>query len=376
MATKDWYHPRATGGDMTSWEYARYLAFVGHSVSYFASHCPGAAAEEIVDGIRVIRKGAVLSQWLHAFLYYWRHGRGNYDVVVTEGFGGSRIPRFAPLYVKEPIVTEWFQIHKALFANQYPKALVPALNLLERITAFVHRDTLIHGLTEEWRESLPRVGFRKESVFVVPVSIRDEWLSGAKAGGVTEPRISWLGVFRRYKCPHHAVQAMRQVLEHVPDAHLTLAGRHDDLAYEERLRRLVEELGLTSNVTFRFNVSEQEKRELLQGSRVMVVPSSVEGFGIVVLEANACGMPVVASSGVPESVVRDGFNGLRYRFGEIGALSAAIVRLLEDGEAYHRLSANGLAFVKQFEWSRVGAQYEQVLREAASGGQRQPDATA
>jgi glycosyltransferase involved in cell wall biosynthesis len=87
----------------------------------------------------------------------------------------------------------------------------------------------------------------------------------------------------------------------------------------------------------------------------------VEGFGIVVLEANACGTPVIASSGVPESAVRHGFNGLRYPFGNIPALTENIINILKDNELYRRLSANSLAFAKRFGWRKVGAQFEEVI---------------
>ena len=95
--------------------------------------------------------------------------RGKYDLVVEEGFGGSRIPRLAPLYVKEPIITEWHQIHQALFEAQYPKIMVPFLNLLERSVAYLHRNTLVRAGTVEWQEAFPSIGFRKGNVFVVPV---------------------------------------------------------------------------------------------------------------------------------------------------------------------------------------------------------------
>jgi glycosyltransferase involved in cell wall biosynthesis len=98
----------------------------------------------------------------------------------------------------------------------------------------------------------------------------------------------------------------------------------------------------------------------------LVLPSSVEGFGIVVLEANACGVPVIASSGVPEGAVRDGFNGLRYQFGDIRALADRIVHLLWDTALYSSLSKNASSNAERFSWSRVGADYERVVREAAA----------
>ena len=327
------------------------------------------------DGIHVVRLGGIHSMWLRTFLFYQSRGRGRFDVVVAEGFGGSRIPRMTPLYVREPIITEWHQVHRDLFAVQYPKLMNGPLNLLERITARVHRDTLVRAGTDEVRHDFLQIGFK--NVFVVPVSIREDWLSSpspmprpAAAG----KQVLWLGKLRRYKCPDHLVRAMAEVVEHERSARLVLAIRRDDTKYEEELRRLVGELNLQGHVEFRINVSEEEKRDLFRSSQVVVVPSVVEGFGIVVLEANACGVPVVASSGVPEGAVRDGFNGLRYPFGDTHALAEAIVRLLDDSTLYARLSQNALTNIERFRWSRVGVEFERAVIQA--GASRQPDRVA
>src|SRR5205823_6310199 len=136
----------------------------------------------------------------------------------------------------------------------------------------------------------------------------------------TEPTILWLGKLRRYKCPHHVVKALPAIRKAVPNARLVIAGRRDDLAYERELRDMVAGLALGDAVDFKFDLTEAEKRGVILSSRMLVLPSVVEGFGIVVLEANACGLPVVASSGVPVGAVTDGLNGLRYQFGDIPAI--------------------------------------------------------
>jgi glycosyltransferase involved in cell wall biosynthesis len=361
LATRDWYNPATTGGDNTLWENARYLASAGYEVTFVAASFPGAAPEETIDGIHVIRLGGIHSLWLTTFLRYMRRWRGKFDVVVAEGFGGSRIPRLAPLYVTEPMITEWHQIHRDLFAIQYPKLMNGPLNLLERLTAWVHRNTLVRAGTDEWKQAFPKIGFRPDNVFVVPVSIRDDWFHDPNGTRTTEPSILWLGKLRRYKCPHHAIEAMPEVLRHVKAATLVIAGRSDDLAYERELRRLAERLDVAHHVDFQFDLTEVEKRRLIHRSRVLVMPSAVEGFGIVALEANACGVPVVASSGVPVGAVRDGFNGLRYPFGDTLALASRIVELLEDVDLYSRLSQNGLIHAERFSWSRVGPEFERIV---------------
>jgi len=366
LATRDWYNPATTGGDNTMWENARYLASVGHEVTFVAAGYRGAAKEETIEGIRVVRLGGIHSLWFRTFTYYMAHGRGKYDVVVAEGFGGSRIPRLSPLYVREPMITEWHQIHRALFAVQYPKVLNGPLNMLERTAARVHRNTLIRAGTEEWRTAFPSLGFKPENVFLVPVSIRDDWLQPPNEGRKTEPMILWLGKLRRYKFPHDAIEAMPSVVRQAKTARLVIAGRRDDLRYEAELRALVESLGLHDHVEFHFDLTEDEKRALIDAARILVLPSAVEGFGIVVLEANAYGVPVIASSGVPEGAVRDGFNGLRYPFGDTQALGDRIVQLLEDDALYSRLSQNAVRNAAKFRWSDVGAQFERVVAQLAA----------
>lgn len=366
LATRDWYNPATTGGDNTMWENARYLSSVGHEVTFVAAGFSGAAREETIDEIKVVRLGGIHSLWFRTFAYYQSRCRGRYDMVVAEGFGGSRIPRFTPLYVTEPIITEWHQIHRDLFAAQYPKFMNGPLNLLERMTAWVHRKTLVRAGTEEWQQAFPKIGFRQENVFVVPVSIRDDWLEEPPEGPTPDPSILWLGKLRRYKCPDHAVRAMALVVPQIKGARLVIAGRRDDQGYEKELRNLVQRLALEASVDFNFDLSEVAKRSLIRESRIVVLPSAVEGFGIVVLEANALGVPVVASTGVPEGAVSDGVNGLRYPFGDIQALADRIVRLLGDEVLYSRLSQNARDRSQRFRWSRVGAEFETVVRRAAA----------
>lgn len=367
LTTRDGQSPAAAGGDLVMWAQALYLAERGHAVTMVAGGFPGALRKEVINNIQVVRlRGQLLSLWWRTFFYYMARCRGKYDVVVVEGFGGSRIPRWTPVYVREPIVTEWHQIHRDLFAAQYPKLLRPALNLVERMTALVHRNTILRAHTQEWKDAFPSLGFRPDQIFVVPPSVGEDWLVAGRPGKVTEPRIIWLGKFRRYKCPDHVVRAMQKVVHSVPKARLILAGRHDDRNYEDGLQRLVDKLDLRNNIEFAFDISEEEKRALLHGSRVMALPSSVEGFGIVVLEANACGVPVIASTGVPEGAVREGQNGLRYPFGDVEKLGEYLVSLCLDDPLYKRLSSSSLEFASGFAWLAVGSQYEQILQLAVA----------
>ncbi len=364
LVSRDYKSPGAAGGDIQVWEWARYLASRGHKATIVCTRQPGLPEAETAEGVRILRLGGAFSLPLKAALYYLRN-RKSIDVVYDDVIGGGRLPFLAPLYARKPVIASWHQANSELFAENYPRPLAKAMTLIERVVAFGYRAYPVRAPTEESRQALHRsLGLSLDRIHVVPANIPDDWFAPAPPSEGREPLIVWIGKFRPYKCPLHLVEAMPQVLKAVPGATLVLAGRHDARKYEEALAARIAALGLQDRIDVRFAISEEEKRGLLARARVLALPSRLEGFGIVVLEANASGAPVVASTGVPESAVRHEYNGLRYEFGDIGGLASALSRVLTDDTLHSRLAANGLAFVRQFTWGSVGAQFEGLAKSA------------
>ena len=97
-------------------------------------------------------------------------------------------------------------------------------------------------------------------------------------------------------------------------------------------------------------------------------PSHKEGWGLTVLEANACGTPVVATDvpGLRDSV-RPGLNGLRVPRGDAPALAGALARVLEDSSLRASLSAGALAWAGRFGWDAVADAFAEVLGALAAG---------
>jgi glycosyltransferase involved in cell wall biosynthesis len=102
----------------------------------------------------------------------------------------------------------------------------------------------------------------------------------------------------------------------------------------------------------------------MANAEVFCLPSRVEPFGIVVIEALRAGRPVVVSSrgGAPE-IVRHEREGLVADPFDTGAYGAAISRLLGDGDLAARLSAAGRQRVNDFSWSNIADQYRALYRE-------------
>jgi glycosyltransferase involved in cell wall biosynthesis len=140
----------------------------------------------------------------------------------------------------------------------------------------------------------------------------------------------------------------------------------------------IDRLGLHGAVRFVSGLSDSEMVELYAQAEVAVVPSLYEGFSLPAVEAMACGVPVVATTGgaLPEVVGRDGVTGLLVPPGDPGALAAAIGRALDSAELRQRLGAAGRRRVlERFTWRATAAgtveQYRALLeghRRPALGG--------
>ncbi len=90
--------------------------------------------------------------------------------------------------------------------------------------------------------------------------------------------------------------------------------------------------------------------ELLESARLLMQPSPVEGFGVVIVEANRCGTPVVVSDGVPSDVVINGQNGYFYRFGDTEALADVVIELFKDDNRWSRMSRSARELSQRFSW--------------------------
>ena len=146
------------------------------------------------------------------------------------------------------------------------------------------------------------------------------------------------------------VEAVAKLRTERPDVHLVVVGR---LRAESPVAAAIERLGLEGAVTFESGVSDDRMVELYAEANVAVVPSLYEGFSLPAVEALACGVPLVATTGgaLPEVVGDDGVTGLLVPPGDAGALAMAIESVLDDPQLAARLSDAGRRRVlERFTW--------------------------
>ncbi len=162
----------------------------------------------------------------------------------------------------------------------------------------------------------------------------------------------------RHKGIDTVIEALPAILNRTPNVRYAIANIGPD---RERLEKLAHKRGLGDRVRFLGGVSDQDLPAFYNLASVYVGASrraerlGIEGFGISLVEASACGLPVVAgdSGGIPEAV-RDGETGLLVPSEEPAAFADAISRLLADAALARRLGDNGRRAVEgHFNWDRV-----------------------
>ena len=146
------------------------------------------------------------------------------------------------------------------------------------------------------------------------------------------------------------------------EAKLLLVG---DGPEKQKMKALVRKLNLEDEV--RFLGTRADLPELLAISDIMFHLSEKEAFGLVLLEALACGVPSVATDigGIPE-VIEDGVNGFIVPFGDVNMAAEKGLLLLEDDELYNEFQKNGLITARdKFHSSKLVTQYENLYYEVA-----------
>ena len=208
---------------------------------------------------------------------------------------------------------------------------------------YKHYDKVIcvsHRLREEVRNIL---GINCE---IIPLPMKLE-LYKPRSINERENMVIHIGA-RPVKNPHISIEAIKMLRKRSYGIKLIVIGAPSDIPKDE-------------GVEYRYGLTENEKNELLCKAKALILPSSYETFSYVVLEAMACGTPVVVSNAVPEEVVINNFNGIRVKSYSPEDYANVLEKVLACEELWLKLSRNGLEFVKQFNYTEIAKKYANLV---------------
>jgi glycosyltransferase involved in cell wall biosynthesis len=361
----EYFPPHIGGVEALFDNLARKLTERGDEVTVLTSLVPGSKSYEVHERLKIHRVN-VPSRHMFAFAFPKAAKLAKEaDVIHTTTYVATGTTWLARRLVKKPTVATFHEIWgKLFFEMQNPVAA--ALNFsLEDVMCRLYRNDTLACPSEATKRAMIAKDMPEQNIHVVPSGINhDVFHTGVR------PSVKWDGP--TYLCYGRAgmskgieylVEAVPEISRSVPGSKLVLM-----LSRKDRYSNIVEKvkkMGLTDSVTFLPSRPNQEGvAQVIRSCDAVVMPSLSEGFGLNVVEAQACGVPVVASNttSLPE-VVR---GGLLVEPRNPAKLAEAVIKLLKDKALREKLGAEGAKYVKRYSWDNVTKGYLDLYEKALS----------
>jgi glycosyltransferase involved in cell wall biosynthesis len=186
-------------------------------------------------------------------------------------------------------------------------------------------------------------------------------LKAAKGIGAASPFLLHVGAIHARRNVERALRAFVQVKKKFPDMRFILVGRQDK---NIDISGLATHLGIKDSVTMIEYIDEPALVSLYNACEALVYPSLYEGFGLPVLEAMACGAPVIAANASCTPEVLGGAGVLFDPYNEV-SIADTVIRVLGDNKLKSEIVAKGLKRAADFSWERAARQTVDIYRDVA-----------
>ena len=356
LSWRDLGNPRGGGSERYVHRVAAGLVAGGDEVTVRTAAYPGAPADEVVDGVRHLRRGSADSVFPTALADLARGRLGHPDVVVDCQNG---MPFGSRLGTRAPVVVLVHHVHR----EQWPVAVGPLAGRVgwaieSRVAPRLYRRSRYVAVSHATRRELGTLGIGEHRIAVV-----HNGLDPVPATGPRSPALSLVVLSRLvpHKQVEHALLALARLRATRPELTLTVIG---DGYWAPRLHAAAAELGVADAVRLVGHVDDDEKHRLLAAGWVHLCPSVKEGWGLAILEAAQHGVPTVAyaaAGGTADSVL-DGRTGLLAD--DLDGLVAATARLLDDDALRDRLGGAARVRAGDFTWADTTREFRAVLASA------------
>jgi len=345
---RDTKHVWAGGAEVYVHEVAKQWVKEGKEVILFCGNDKHNRKHDNVDGVWIIRRGGHYTVYFWAFLYYF-YSLGRWCDIIVESENGC--PFFTHVYSNKPVFLLIYHVHQEVFRKHlsFPLSHI-AMGIEKYLMPLVYRGGRVITISESTKKDLVDLGLSEtENIEIVNPGVH---LSEYTILPETlNPTFVYVGRLKHYKNIDVAIHAFAKVVQKYPHALFTIAGDGEE---GENLKLLTKELGLSNSVVFLGKINEYQKAILLAKAWMALQPSSVEGWGITVIEANASGTPVIAANvpGLKDSV-KNNITGMLVEPKNVDALADAMIYLIEHEEKRKQFAKEARKWSQQFSWTHA-----------------------
>ena len=347
---QDIKHPLGGGAEVYHHEIFKRIVERGHNVTMLCSGFQGLCSNEEIDGVKIVRVGNrnLFNFYAPSACKKLTHA-GQFDVVIDSI---NKIPLYSPLYLRKlPIIAVVHHLFKTSIFREAVFPLASYVYLSEKFISPVYAKIPFIVVSESTKEDLVKSGINAERIIIIENCVDHALYKTSNNPKSETPLIGYLGRIKRYKSVDHLIKAFGIVKKTIPDVRLKIVGDGDNLP---ELQKLALSLGLEKSIDFTGFIDKEDKVKILQECHVVVNPSVKEGWGLTIIEANACGTPTVAADvpGLRDSV-KNGETGLLYPYGKIEKCAEHIVKFLTDKPFRSEISKNAVDWAASFHWDNA-----------------------
>jgi glycosyltransferase involved in cell wall biosynthesis len=357
---RDTANPEGGGSERYVETMARGLVEQGARVTIVCAAHDAAPSDEVIGGVRYVRRGNHLEVYLLGVRDLLLRRFGKIDLVVDVQNG---LPFFTRIATRKPVVVLVHHVHREQWPVVFPGLLGRVGWWIERrLAPVLYRRSQYVAVSRATRTELAGLGVDKKRIAIVPNGTLSR--PDAAVERSVSPTIVVLGRLVPHKQVEHAIDAVAALRGEYPDVLLSVVGSG---WWEHDLRKYAAEAGAGDLVRFEGQVSEDRKHEILAKSWLMLLPSLKEGWGLVVGEAGAHRVPTIAYStagGTCESVEHE-HSGLLVD--DPGAFTSAVRELISDDVRRRRLGDGAFEMSRSFAWAHSQASFGSVLNEVLAG---------
>ena len=363
---RDTRNPEGGGSERYVEQMARGIVEHGGSATVFCAAHDRAPADEVVDGVRFVRRGTKMAVYLRGVEHLLLRRFGRVDLVVDVQNG---LPFFTRLATRVPVVVLVHHVHREQWPVVYPGLTGRLGWWIERwLAPRLYRRSQYVAVSRATRDELVLLGVDRDRIAVVHNGTEPP--PDVTSTRSPYPTVCVVGRLVPHKRVEHAIEAVASLRAEIPDLRLLVVG---DGWWHDELVDAVKALDVVDAVTMTGHVSEQRKHELYAESWVMALPSLKEGWGLVVGEAGMHGAPTVAytSAGGTQESVAHGWSGLLVD--DQAAFTGALRDVLTDAELRRRLGTGARLVADGYTWRHSRGSFAQVVHDVLAGRVADPE---
>lgn len=339
---RDPKNPKSGGAETVTLEHAKAWVKEGHEVTWFASRFQNAKKEEVIEGVRIIRKGNAYTVHLFAPFFYFFSGT-KFDIIIDEIHG---IPFFTPLYVKKPKIAFIHEVAGDIWDYMYPFPFNIIGRGLEALTFQLYKNIQFITVSESTKKELLERGIHRVTVIPNGISIVD--IPPLKKEHY--PTFLFVSRIVKMKGIENILKAFSFIFHKDSRAKLWIVG-DGDTNYISYLKQLAKQLQIDRAIIFYGRVSEKEKLSLMKRAHLLLHASVKEGWGLVVIEAASQGTPAVVynASGLRDAV-QNGKTGIVVNKNSPEVLAEEALSLVKDKKIYQIMQKEAYLRAKSQRW--------------------------